>query len=215
MQELRQNDSDNVPDAANLQFPPAPSDADTKRALRKIILERRTNIPYSELLSAAVSVREFVRAWRPFHEASCICCYISLRSEMPTPGLIVRAIECGKTVIVPKVFGENLRFFRIKNLTDDLARGTFGVLEPNADCEEFPATAADVCLVPGIVFDRHGNRIGYGKGYYDRFLSALPKTIPTLGLAFDLQVFDSIPCAPEDVPVQNLVTPSRGVFKTK
>lgn len=184
----------------------------TKRQVRYSILAKRDEIPYSEVLSLSLSVREYVRAWAPFRNAECVCSYLSIRSEMPTPGIILRAIEGGKRVIVPKVMGKNIRFFRIRSLTDDLVRGTFGVLEPLDSCEEVPATEANVCLIPGIAFDKSGNRIGYGKGYYDRFLSTLPHEIPTLGLAYDCQVLDSIPAAPTDVPVQYLVTPSQGVF---
>lgn len=197
-------------------FPPVPAGVDSKKKLREVMVRNREEIPYSEQITAAASVREFVRAWAPFRDADCVCSYISLRSEMPTAGIILRVLESGKTVIVPKVFGNIIRFFRIKNLTDDLVRGTFGVLEPNETCEEISAEEAGVCLIPGLAFDRHGNRIGYGKGFYDRFLATLPKSIPTIGLAFDQQVFDAIPFTMEcDVPVKFLVTPNRGIFATK
>lgn len=185
-----------------------------KAQIRRRLLELRDRISDTEMLAAVASVREHVRAWAPYRDASCICAYVAVRREMPTAGLILRALENGKTVIAPKVFGKELRFFRIKNLTDDFSRGAFGVLEPNEDCEEILPSRADVCLVPGVVFDEKGNRYGYGKGYYDRFLRALPPAIPTLGLAYDCQVLPEIPAAPFDVPVQYLVTPNRGVFKT-
>lgn len=188
----------------------------TKKRLRLHILPKRDAIPYSEVLSSALSVREHVRSWAPFRDAKCVCCYVSVRSEMPTPGIILRAMESGKTVIVPKVFGNIIRFFKIRSLTDDLNRGTFGVLEPNDDCEEVDPHTAGVCLIPGVVFDEHGNRIGYGKGYYDRFLNTLPQSIPTLGLAYDCQIIPQITCTlADDIPVQFLVTPSRGVFSVK
>jgi len=197
-------------------FPPIPAEVNSKKKLREIMVRNRSEIPYSEQIVAAAAVREFVRAWPPFRDAHCVCSYISLRSEMPTPGIILRVLESGKSVIVPKVFGETLRFFRIKNLTDDLERGGFGVLEPRENCEEVSADQADICLIPGLAFDQHGNRIGYGKGFYDRFLATLPNSIPTLGLAFDQQVFDAIPFTMNcDVPVKFLVTPSRGIFATK
>lgn len=186
----------------------------TKKQLRNRILPLRDAIPYSEVLSSALAVREHVRSWTPFRDADCVCCYVSVRSEMPTPGIILRAMESGKTVIVPKVFGKVIRFFKIKSLTDDLNRGTFGVLEPVDSCEEVDPAAAGACLIPGVVFDERGNRVGYGKGYYDRFLSELPESIPTLGLAYDCQVLPEISCASqEDVPVQFIVTPKRGVFR--
>lgn len=188
----------------------------TKKQIRLRMLERRDEIPYSEVLSASMQIREHLRAWKIFRAARCVCCYISVRSEMSTSGVILRALESGKTVLAPKVFGETIRFFRIRNLTDDLERGTFGVLEPTAGTEEAdPARDADLCLIPGVAFDARGNRIGYGKGYFDRFLKTLPPRVPTLGLAYDCQLLDAVPADADDVPVQYLVTPSRGVFPAK
>lgn len=184
----------------------------TKKQIRYSMLAKRDAIPYSEVLAGALSVREHLRTWTVFRDAKCVCCYVSVRSEMPTPGIIIRAHESGKRVIVPKVVGDNLKFAQINSLTDDLKRGTFGVLEPLDSCTEVPIEEADICLIPGVVFDEHGNRFGYGKGYYDRFLKNLPPNIPTVGMAFDSQVLDSIPVDPTDVPVKYLVTPERGIF---
>lgn len=187
----------------------------TKAQIRRQALAARDAIPYSDVLSAAVSVREHIRAWQPFRDASCVCSYIAVRSEMSTAGVILRAMESGKTVIIPKVFGDALRFFRIRSLTDDLERGAFGVLEPREGCEEVAAARAGVCLIPGVAFDERGNRIGYGKGYYDRFLRTLPPSVPTLGLAYDCQVLERLPAERNDVPVSFIVTPSRGIFATR
>lgn len=187
----------------------------TKAQLRCRALALRDAVSYADVLSASVSVREHLRSWAVFRDAECVCSYISVRSEMSTAGIILRALENGKKVIVPKVFGETLRFFRIRNLTDDLARGTFGVLEPIDGCEEADPETAGVCLVPGVIFDERGNRIGYGKGFYDRFLNGLNPAVPTIGLAYDCQVLKSVPAEDGDVPVQFLVTPSRGIFPTK
>lgn len=206
---------DRLPIRREIVRPQLPDDGNaspTKKQLRYRMLPKRDTIPYSDVLLHALQVREHVRSWAPFRDAPCVCCYVSVRSEMPTAGIIVRALESGKTVIVPKVDGDIIRFFKIKSLTDDLDRGTFGVLEPNDRCEEIDPATAGVCLIPGVVFDEHGNRIGYGKGYYDRFLNTLPKEIPTLGLAYDCQILPDIPHSQEDVPVQFLVTPQRGIF---
>ena len=213
-QSQKNNDDFPAETSAGTPFPPA--GALTKGQLRREILKRREEVSYSEMLSVTRAVREHVRTWSVFRSAACICCYISVRNEMPTPGIILRALEIGKKVIVPKVFGDDLRFFEIRSLTEDLSRGTFGVLEPiESRCAEVPASEADVCLIPGVVFDERGNRIGYGKGYYDRFLRGIPASVPTLGLAYDFQVFREIPCCATDVPVRWLVTPSRGIFPAK
>lgn len=197
------------------RYPETSTTAPTKEQIRRRALAARDAIPYSDVLSAAVSVREHVRAWQPFRDASCVCGYVAVRSEMSTAGIILRAMESGKTVIIPKVFGDALRFFRIRSLTDDLERGSFGLLEPREGCEEVDVSRAGVCLIPGVAFDERGNRLGYGKGFYDRFLRTLPPSVPTLGLAYDCQVFKRLPAESSDVPVRFVVTPSRGVFATQ
>lgn len=181
-----------------------------KRRLRLRHLALRDEINGPEALTLSGFVRNELRTSEIFQRAECVSSYISIRSEVGNHGGILRAIEAGKITCVPKVFGKELRLFRIRNMAEDLAPGTFGVLEPLPHCEEIPVEVPTLHIIPGIVFDLHGNRIGYGKGYYDRFLRRVPPSAITVGLAFDCQVVDSVPAEPTDVPLKYLITPERG-----
>lgn len=183
-----------------------------KTRLRREMAAARAALSPAEASAAARAVCAHLRGWSAFREASCVCAYASFRSELSTEEIIRVALSEGKKVSAPKVFGENLRFFFVENPEEDLERGAFGVPEPRASCLEADPAAAGVCLVPGLAFDERGGRVGYGKGFYDRFLGALPAEIPTVGLAFDFQVVARLAADPHDVPVRFLATPARGIF---
>lgn len=184
-----------------------------KRRLRIKHLALRDKIVGPEALTLSTVIRDEVRTSDFFQNASCISSYASIRSEVSTHGGILRAIEAQKIICVPKIFEKELRLFRILNMAEDLSPGSFGVLEPVGRCEEIPLELPTLHVIPGVVFDLHGNRIGYGKGYYDRFLKKIAKDAVTVGLAFDCQVVENLPVEPCDVPLKYLVTPERGWIK--
>lgn len=186
-----------------------------KRRLRIRHLALRDEINGPEALMLSSIIRNELRTGELYQRADCISSYISIRSEVSNHGGILRSIESGKTTCLPKVFGKELKLFRVRNMAEDLAPGTFGVLEPLPHCEEISLDMPTFHVIPGVVFDLHGNRIGYGKGYYDRFLKKLPPNAVTVGLAFDCQVLDSIPTEPTDVPLKYIITPKRGWIKCK
>ena len=121
--------------------------------------------------------------------------YASFSSEEDTFNLIEKAIRDNKTVFLPKVFGDEMKFFRVLG-TNALVKGTFGVPEPK-EGEEYSGQNA-VCVVPGLAFDKSGNRLGYGKGYYDKFLSMYPDIIK-IGFCSGCCYFDEIPAQKNDI----------------
>lgn len=115
--------------------------------------------------------------------AKSILVYASFGSEPDTWSFSEHMLACGKKLYFPKSYpGGVMRFFRV-NALSELQKGAFGVLEPDEGAEPYvPGPGADVCLVPGVCFDVYGYRIGYGKGYYDRFLSSFPGV--SIGLVY-------------------------------
>lgn len=184
-----------------------------KKRLRIRHLALRDEINGPEALQLSSVVRNELRVNPLYQEAQCVSSYISVRSEVCNHGGILRAIESGKITCLPKVFGTELKLYRVRNMAEDLAPGTFGVLEPLPHCEEISPDMPTFHVIPGVVFDLRGNRIGYGKGYYDRFLKKLSPNAVTVGLAFDCQIVDSVPVEPTDIPLQYLITPKRGWIK--
>lgn len=152
----------------------------------------------------------------PEYRCKTIAFYVSLagEKEVDTIPMISSALLQGKRVCVPKVVADGLRFFEIKSLEYDLQVGSFGILEPIGGKEILPPQV-ELMIVPGVAFDRDGNRLGFGKGYYDRFLPKLRNKTPIIALAFDFQVIDKVPSMIGDIRVHKIVTESRTISCVK
>lgn len=134
----------------------------------------------------------------------CIYAYLSLCHEAGTFELIASLLKQGKLVAVPRICGEDMEFYSIFG-TADLTEGPMGIPEPKPHCLKIKDPLAPV-IVPGLAFDRKGNRIGYGKGYYDRFFEREPLHFK-LAIAYEFQVFDQISAEAHDKPVDRILTP--------
>lgn len=153
---------------------------------------------------------------REYKKSSLILTYVSKDIEVDTKNIIINAIKDGKRVAVPKCIVDThlMEFYEISSL-DDLEKGTFGVLEPIVEkcklLENFPNA---LCIVPGFSFDLKGYRLGYGKGYYDRFLSGFEGN--TVGICYKNCMRSLLPHGYFDKPVDVLVTESyiRTIKKT-
>lgn len=141
-----------------------------------------------------------------FRQAKSISLYHALPGEVETAAFIEKWAET-KTVFLPAVEGNDLKFHIYKG-KHTLRRGAFGIMEPERE-DACPPGQTDLIIVPGIAFDRQCNRLGRGKGYYDRILTTLP--IPKIGLCFDFQLVDKIPTEPFDIPVDMVVTDKRSI----
>ncbi len=135
--------------------------------------------------------------------------YVSLRDEVNTLTMIDEAIKTGKKVCVPVILREEKRLIagEIKDRAMDLEKQHFGIYQPKeAHAKEVPLHNIDLVVVPGIAFDKDNVRLGRGHGYYDRFLSGLPGSTKTIGLAFDFQVVERLPKDSHDIPVWKTIT---------
>jgi 5-formyltetrahydrofolate cyclo-ligase len=133
--------------------------------------------------------------------------YLSMRSEVETTGLLEGLLNSGKQICAPAVGTEQLELTprRVQNPKTELVPHRFGMLQPTDACPIFPTEHLQLIVVPGIAFDQKGYRLGYGKGFYDRFLTRCPHAIP-IGFAYQIQVVeDTFPQA-WDVPVQYIFT---------
>lgn len=137
-----------------------------------------------------------------FQHADEIYCYIDFRSEVCTRAIIKQAWELGKRVAAPKVTGHTMEFYYFQSF-DEVTPGMYGILEPPAIRKADSESA--LVIMPGAVFDRQKNRIGYGGGYYDKYLEAHP-SLNRMAVAFSLQCVDHIPVKPHDQKPEVLVT---------
>lgn len=140
-----------------------------------------------------------------FRKAKTVMFYIAFGGEVETQDMIKAAIQLGKIVTVPVC--KNNRVTLRPCILDEFAklqRGPYGVCEPSTQRFVSPRYL-DIVIVPGLAFDKKGNRLGRGKGCYDRFLKRLPKKIPTIGLAFDFQILPKIPAKTHDISVNKVI----------
>lgn len=142
-----------------------------------------------------------------YRRAKMVITFVSTPIEVDTHNLILYALTEGKQVVVPRcVPGTRLMDFCLIRSFDDLEPGTFSVLEPKQSCEVLTRFDNSLCVVPGLAFDMHGFRLGYGKGYYDRFLNAYHGY--TVGICYNSCLYPSLPHGRFDCAVDLLVTES-------
>jgi len=163
-----------------------------------------------EYLSSKISERLFKLA--EIEDAQTVSMYLHIGSEVRTGEILAWCIARGKRVIVPVTNKQNRRlvFSELKSPEKELQVGNFGIPEPTPESlHPIPLEEAQVVLVPGIAWDLRGYRIGYGGGYYDRSINALHKEMPTIGLAYELQIVREIPTSRYDRRANKLVTERR------
>lgn len=176
-----------------------------KEEIRQAILKKRLDISPVEWQNSTEAITGEIISHVWFREATDIYCYVDCRKEAGTRQLIEEAWRLGKAVWVPKVDGAEMNFYAIHSF-EELTRGCFGVLEPD---EGKAADGKDgLVIMPGVAFDIRRGRIGYGKGYYDRYLRDHPG-LHTIAAAFDLQIVEEVPQEEEDIRPQLIITETR------
>ena len=178
----------------------------SKVSLRQQMLLKRRNLSSEAYHSQSQQAQENLSSQACFRSAQNVAMYSPVRGEADTTKLFTLAVNSGKTVFFPKVVGSDLQFFVTKSCCD-LKSGAFRVLEPIGSLSAV-STDFDLMVIPGVAFDLEGNRLGYGKGFYDRWLATnRPKV--TVGLAFDLQIVNSLPAETHDQQLDFIVTETR------
>ncbi|HEX3025631.1 MAG TPA: 5-formyltetrahydrofolate cyclo-ligase [Clostridia bacterium] len=185
-----------------------------KKELRQSLREIRRRLSPEEKARLDQSVFENLIRTEEYRKAQAILCYVSVRDEVDTLRVIGHALETGKKVAAPICIPEGNRMeFHLISSIDDLKIGHFGLLEPEPKPQTlFYPAKLDFCIVPGLSFDRLGGRLGYGGGYYDRFLSKY--RITAAGICYSSLISKIIlPTGRYDVPVSIVVT-DRAVIRT-
>ena len=170
--------------------------------IRKEVFARRRAATQEEIQEKSRMIYEKITALPEFLDADCFFAYMDFKKEVMTRDLIEKALEMGKTVAVPRVEGDDMVYYEIKDFST-LKSGYFGIMEP--DGGKVCTREEGFLLVPGVAFDSARHRVGYGKGFYDRFLAAHPG-FTTVAAAFEFQLFDAVPFEETDILPQMLVT---------
>ena len=193
-----------------MQSANAQNSLSAKQRLRAQALAARRATTDRETRSAAILQALMLQS--AYSNSMRILFYVHTRDEVQTVDAIRSAMQAGKSVYVPYCVQDQLGLFELRDF-DDLAPGAFGVLEPKPNLRNEPSRKIDptdisLVIVPGVAFDRHGGRLGYGKGFYDRLLSDVRGQAELIGLAFDCQLFEEIPMEPHDVAMDLVITES-------
>ena len=179
-----------------------------KNSLRAQMLKKRDGLDKTLWRLWSDKIYENLLAAPCFAEAKTVMTYVSFRSEPDTHRLINAALSAKKQVFVPVCQNDGAMAAAQIFSFCDLSPGRFGILEPTHFVP--PKAGIDLCLVPGSVFDLGGGRIGYGRGFYDRFLRDNPCL--KIGLCFSFQILEAIPQGTTDVPLDGYVT-EKGVIQ--
>lgn len=177
--------------------------------MRKRILTRRDREPEDLRRKKSQKIKKRLFSLKELKKAHTILFYYSKGSEVETKEMMEEALRKGKRVLLPKVRGREIYLGEIKDLEKDVEKGSFGILEPKETYRKPTPKGIDLVILPGIAFDLKGERIGYGEGYYDRFLKKIPKRIPLIGLAYDFQVIKNISGKKHDRRVSKVITETR------
>lgn len=176
--------------------------------IRKSILQARDALSAEEQTKAAVLLTERILGHQWYYRSEILLCFVGYGSEISTRDILEEALRAGKEVYVPKVLRDGamtseMAFYRIASL-EELRKGYRGIPEPSGDTRKYIYTPElaerTLMLMPGVAFDRFRNRMGYGKGFYDRFLADKPGLqLRTIAVGHRCQMAEELPVTSTDI----------------
>jgi len=184
-------------------------DSPERKSLRNLLLEKRDNTSFDFMKIASEKIQKKLKKINAFRDAQKIGVYYPIGSEILTHNIIQELLSNGKDVFLPKVIGDKMEFRKITDFSS-LEKGSFDIMEPKENCQI--DNNLDLVLVPTVGISPTGVRLGYGHGYYDRFL-AEHKTA-TISLTLEKQIVKNIPKSEHDIIIDWIVTEDR-IFETQ
>ena len=172
-----------------------------KDALRKHLLEKRDATSAELRDISSKKIHQNLKQVDSYINSQNIACYFPIGSEVDTHSIMLDILELGKNMILPKIIDDNLEFYVIPNL-GKLEKGRFDIMEPKDSCKK--AEKIDCILVPTVGISKSGDRLGYGSGYYDKFLSFTDAV--KISLTYSKQIVKSIPSESYDIKIDLIIT---------
>ncbi len=169
-----------------------------KKELRKEILYLRDNL--EDRYNKSVIIKNKILSLDIYKKSNVIALYSSMKSEVDTKELISESLELGKRVLLPRIINKNKMIFIEINKDTNYEKNNFGMLEPIGIEEK----NIDLMIIPGVAFDKDNNRLGYGRGYYDKYLK--DKNIYKIGICFKEQIVDNIDIEEHDIKMNLIIT---------
>ena len=181
-----------------------------KSIIRKTLLDKLKSQKEETRREKSLAIKKKLFTLAEFKKAKKILLYVGKHYEVDTTPIIKEALQIGKRIFLPvtDVIGKRLIISEISDLEKETEIGPYGIYQPKSNhLKAAPSQELDLLVLPGVGFDKKGNRLGHGAGYYDRFLQDIPHNIPRISLAFDFQVLDEdIPTLSWDIPVTLVIT---------
>lgn len=177
-----------------------------KKEVREIYLNRRKNLTKKYVLENSLYIQEIFLNSDLYKNTKNICCYLDYNNEVKTDYLIKRALEDGKNVYAPKIFKDNTMEFFLINHDTEFLKNKFKIKEPKYNVKKFQnSNFPSIFIVPGVAFSKEKFRIGYGGGYYDKWIENNPNNI-YIGFAYDWQIIDKFNVNEYDKKIDYIIT---------
>jgi 5-formyltetrahydrofolate cyclo-ligase len=184
----------------------------TKSELRREYTALREAMDESEVQRRSAKIIDTIVKLPVFKRAKTVMVYLNFKNEVDSLKMIEESFKAGKKVLIPYCTKENMELIpsELNDIESEIVKGKNGYLQTKKECvKPVPLDEIDLIIVPGIAFDRRCYRLGFGAGYYDRFLKKLNFEKPTIGVCYDFQIIHSIPTEPHDVPLDFVITEER------
>lgn len=182
-------------------------DRSTKKEIREKVKKYRKEAAAEEIHTNSEAIcRQFLQL-PEYKEAKAVFAYMDCKNEVETKKVIEQCWKDGKIIAVPKVFGEHMKYYAISSY-EDLEDGYFGIREPKHETLQEIVCEDGLMILPGVAFDENRHRVGYGGGFYDRYLEAHPG-MKTIAFAFEFQLFEKVPFEEFDRQPGKIITEKR------
>lgn len=176
-----------------------------KKETRKNIIKQRDELDITVKEAMDNNIIEKLMMNETYKSARGIFIYIGFGSEINTKIIIREALNSGKEVYVPKVIKKEMILIKIDSL-ENLVTSSYRILEPIGDKSDLDVNKLDLIVMPGVAFDKSGNRLGYGGGYYDKFLEQNKIECKKIALSYDFQVLEKLEVEEHDIKVDLIIT---------
>lgn len=178
-----------------------------KKLLRKEMMNKRNSILEEEKKERDICILNKLLKTSEYKNSKVIFIYIGYSSEINTSNFIKKFLKDNKVVCVPRTNYEGKYMEAVViNSLENLSKDKYGILEPDKDLNPIDIDNIDLVILPGLAFDNKGGRLGYGGGYYDKYLSNMSDDVVKIALCYDFQVVDNVPMEEHDICADLLIT---------
>ncbi len=181
-----------------------------------VVAERLKNLTKEELIAKYGKIERRLCEFANFMEAQLGSLYTPVSNEIPTEGIIKKALQIEKGIALP-VFTDAknaINIYKISNYSKDLVRNVNDILEPDIErCEKISLEEINIAIIPGLAFDDKGGRVGFGNNFFNKLITRLPETCRKVALAYEEQIVDQIHMESRKYTVDIIITDKRVIYK--